>query len=287
MSYTLLKFSTSRQVTLCGTNVYPIPEKHLDRVMSEHDLLYVFSGEQGVAQDDEVFNLQAGDIILLRAGSHHYGTMPCTVNTRTMFIHFNALPGDQGEKFLTGDEIRAYAESDKICLPTVIHCGQNNEATGLINDIIDLYWSHKPSKKRRLMLLLNLLLDELSSIAMESVNQREEWTVAVISLFRKHPERMYSLEEVADVVQMNVRTLSARFKQITGKSVHQYQLNLKLEMAYRDLRSGEHTVKDVAMSYGFCDAYYFSRQFKKKFGISPKQIKVREPSANINRLPVV
>ena len=56
-----------------------------------------------------------------------------------------------------------------------------------------------------------------------------------------------------------------------------------MEAAYRDLRTGQHSVKDVALSYGFCDAYYFSRQFKKKFGMSPKLLKQRDPSANVNR----
>lgn len=285
MSYTVLSISSQRQVTICGTNVYPVPEPHLDRTLAEHDLLYIFSGEQAIAQDDEQFTAQTGDMIFLRAGSHHYGTAPCSVNMRSMFIHFNPLPGDRAEKYLTHEEISSQGPKTVI-LPTVIHCGQGNACTQLINDIIDVYWSHRPNKERRLSLLLNLLLDELASIALESETQREEWTVAVISLFRKYPERMFSLEEVANTVQMNVRTLSARFREITGESIHQYQLNMKLESAYKDLRGGNRTIKDVAVSYGFCDAYYFSRLFKKKFGLSPKQVK-RDPSANMNRTPVV
>lgn len=285
MSYTVLSMSGQRQVTLCGTNVYPVPEPHVDRMMTEHDLLYIFSGEQAIAQDDEQFTVQTGDLIFLRAGSHHYGTAPCSVNMRSIFIHFNALPGDRAEKYLTHEEISSQGPKSVI-LPTVIHCGQGNACTQLINHIIDVYWSHRPNKERRLTLLLTLLLDELATVALEDETQREEWTVAVISLFRKYPERMFSLEEIADTVQMNVRTLSARFREITGESVHQYQLNMKLESAYKDLRGGNRTIKDVAASYGFCDAYYFSRLFKKKFGLSPKQVK-RDPSANMNRSPVV
>lgn len=284
MSYTILPMSGQRRVTLCGTNVYPVPEVHLDRILSEHDLLYIYSGEQPVAQDDESFTLQTGDIILLRAGSHHWGTAPCSVNMRSLFIHFNVLPGDRGEKFLTREELEA--QSNDIILPTVIHCGQDNASTKLINEIINLYWSHRPNKERRLTLLLNLLLDELATIALADDSRQEEWTVAVISMFRKHPERMYSLEEIAESVNMNVRTLSSRFREITGESVHQYQLNMKLEAAYKALRGGDRTIKDVSMSFGFTDAYYFSRLFKKKFGLSPKQIK-RDPSANMGRNPVV
>ncbi|MBQ8160799.1 MAG: AraC family transcriptional regulator [Clostridia bacterium] len=283
MSYTYLPLSSRRHVTLCGTNVYPKPEAHQDRVLHEHDLLYIFSGEQPIAQDDESYSLQAGDLIFLRAGSHHFGTGLCTVNMRNIFIHMNKLPEDRKMGEVSSEEISATNETNAVILPTLIHLGQNNSCTKMINGIVDLYWSHRPGKERRLSLLLNLLLDELASISMESQTTQEEWTVAVISLFRKHPDIMYSLDELAEIVNMNVRTMSDRFRQITGKSIHQYQLDYKLEAAYRDLRGGQLSVKNVAQHYGFCDAYYFSRQFKKKFGMSPKSVKQRDPSANVNR----
>ncbi len=283
MSLTILPVSEKRQVLLCGTNVYPVPETHLDRIMDVHDLLYIFSGEQPVAQEEESFTLRTGDLVLLRAGSHHYGTAPCSVNMRSIFIHFNQLPGDRAAESLSGEEIQRLNRMNNFVIPTVVHCGQNNEITRIINAIIDLYWSHRPNKERRLQFLLNLLLDDLCLIGQEEEEQQEEWTVALVNLFRKHPERNYSLEELAEAVNMSVRTMSARFREIMGKSVHQYQMDLKLEMAYRDLRTGTLNVREVADRYGFTDAFYFSRLFKKKFGIAPRQIKEREPSANINR----
>ena len=283
MSFTILPESEKRQVLLCGTNVYPVPEPHLDRILEEHDLLYIFSGEQSIAQDQETFTLRTGDLILLRAGSHHYGTAPCSLNMRSIFIHINRLPGDQAADSLSGEEIARLTQKGHYVIPTVVHCGQNNLSTRLINAIIDLYWSHRPYKERRLKMLMNLLLDEISTIGREEGETQEEWTVAIVNLFRKHPERNYSLEELAESVNMSVRNMSARFREIMGTSVHQYQMDLKLEMAYRDLRTGTLNVREVADRYGFSDAFYFSKLFKKKFGVTPKQIKEREPSANINR----
>ena len=96
---------------------------------------------------------------------------------------------------------------------------------------------------------------------------------------------MYSIQEIAAITGMNERTLSSRFRVLTGESIHQYQLNLKLDDAYRMLRDGGANVKEVAAHFGFCDAYYFSRMFKKKFGVSPKEIKAHGPRSNINRPP--
>lgn len=282
MKYTALPVSLDRQVTLCGTNVYPAPEIHPDRVMNEHDLCYIYSGEQGVAQGDEQYTLQSGDLIFLRAGDHHYGTIPTAAGTRAMFIHFNRLPGDADcppQDSSAGEK----KSSARFVLPTFMHIGQNNPAAELFNSIITSYWSHDAYRERRCVLLLNLLLDELNAIALADQPEKEEWSVSIINLFQRHPGKMYSLEELADIVGMNVRALSTRFRQVTGQSVHQYQMNYKLEMAYKQLRTGACTVKDAAQSLGFCDAYYFSRQFKKKFGVSPKEIKQRNPAANVNR----
>ena len=97
------------------------------------------------------------------------------------------------------------------------------------------------------------------------------------------PARYISLEEAADLVHMSVRTLSSRFRRIMGRSVHEYQVSMKLESAYNALRTGHYTVREVALNFGFCDPFYFSRVFKQKFGVTPNEIKRGEPSANINR----
>lgn len=95
--------------------------------------------------------------------------------------------------------------------------------------------------------------------------------------------RFYTLEEAAALAGMQVRTLSARFRRAMGKSVHQYQLDMKLEAAYGALGTGNYTVKQIADYYGFCDPYYFSRVFKKRYGLAPSDIKRGHPTVNIHR----
>jgi len=85
-------------------------------------------------------------------------------------------------------------------------------------------------------------------------------------------DRFYSASELADSYYVSVRTISGRFKKATGESVHQYQINLKLDMAYDELPfSPNRPIRDVAKSYGFYDEYQFSKLFKRRFGIAPSQ----------------
>ena len=57
MDYDVLALSYAREVTLCGINLYPNPEYHPDRIMDEHDLLYIQEGEWKVGQDEALEKL--------------------------------------------------------------------------------------------------------------------------------------------------------------------------------------------------------------------------------------
>lgn len=90
--------------------------------MQEHDLLYIYEGEQKVAQNDDVYTLRTGDLLFLRAGAHHYGPERCSINARTMFIHMNALPDDHVSSMSLSDA-QGQMTGKTMCLPTLIHCG--------------------------------------------------------------------------------------------------------------------------------------------------------------------
>ena len=283
MEYDILPLAMERSVTLCGTNVYPTPAIHDDRIMEEHNLLYIFEGEWEIGQDGTAYRLKSGDMMLMRAGSHHYGISPCSVNSRNMFFHFKQLKTDQGGVKLTPAEVRSYAEGDTVCLPTVIHCGTNNAVSVIARNIVHVFWSRRDDRERTLTLNLNCLLSELAFVARNSMSQGEEWIIVLLQQMRMNPSRFVTPEEAAETAHMSVRTLSSRFKRIMGRTLHEYQVSMKLEMAYNALSTGHYSVKEVSQNFGFCDPYYFSRTFKKIYGVSPSELKRGNLSENVDR----
>ena len=282
MEFDILPLSLERHVTLCGTNVYPTPAVHDDRVMEEHNLLYVLEGEWEIGQDGKAYKLKSGDMMLMRAGSRHYGISPCSANTRSMFIHFTGLVGDRPAVPLSPVEVRSYANGNTVCLPTVIHCGSNNAISVIVRNIINIFWWNRDDCERTLSLNINCLLSELAFIARNSLSQSEEWITRLLQEMRMNQSRFVSAEEAAETAHMSVRTMSARFKRIMGKTLHEYQLSMKLEMAYHTLRTGRYSVKEVAQVFGFCDPYYFSRVFKKAYNLSPSEVRNHPPGSNVH-----
>lgn len=286
MNREVFHLGDARIVTNSGTNVYPRPEYHPDRIMAEHDLLYIVDGEMKVSQDDDTYTLHSGDIITLFAGCHHWGPALCSVNCRTMFIHMNRIAGDRHNADFSMPETEAASAGASILLPTCFHCGDSNRIEEIFQEINHVFWSRRSDKNRVLALLCNLLLCELSHVARKTQLKSDPWTVQLLRELNNDLSKNVSLEDIAKSAGMSVRTASERFRSVTGKSIHQYQLNLRLEAAYNTLREEGRSVKEVSAMYGFCDQYYFSKVFKQKFGHSPSEVRSKDPWANMHRYPV-
>ena len=74
---------------------------------------------------------------------------------------------------------------------------------------------------------------------------------------------------LAEKMAMSISQLNRKIHGITGYSTISYVLQLKLNKAKKMLADTDIPVTEVSDACGFYDASYFSRMFKKEFGISP------------------
>jgi AraC family transcriptional regulator of arabinose operon len=89
----------------------------------------------------------------------------------------------------------------------------------------------------------------------------------------------YDVAGLAKEVAISPSRLSHLFKQEIGEPVMGAVIRLRLSQAARLL---EHTVDDVgsvAREVGFSSPYYFSRQFRRHYGMSPRQYRARAGDA--------
>jgi AraC family transcriptional regulator of arabinose operon len=89
----------------------------------------------------------------------------------------------------------------------------------------------------------------------------------------------YDVAGLAREVAISPSRLSHLFKQEIGEPVMGAVIRLRLSQAARLL---EHTVDDVgsvAREVGFSSPYYFSRQFRRHYGMSPRQYRARAGAA--------
>ena len=80
-----------------------------------------------------------------------------------------------------------------------------------------------------------------------------------------------SIQQIADSIFVSKSTLTKHFQKELHMSVNEYICNTIMADAERLLMTSNITIHDLSQKFGYTDQLYFSRRFKEKFGISPRE----------------
>jgi AraC-like DNA-binding protein len=122
---------------------------------------------------------------------------------------------------------------------------------------------------------LTLFLAELGRIVQKknNVSHADDRIAQILPLMNYRFAREIDLDQYAQAINLSRSRFSHLFKQTMGCSPHTYILDLRLEHAAEFLLSTDDPISQISYAVGFTDPFYFSRLFKKKFGISPKNFR--------------
>lgn len=96
-----------------------------------------------------------------------------------------------------------------------------------------------------------------------------------ISHMRSNIAETITLEELVSISGMSRTNYIRMFESAVGTSPINYLIGLRIEEASRLLRSTDRSITDIAFDVGFSDSNYFSRQFRKTHGQSPREYRKR------------
>lgn len=249
---------------------------HPDRILTEHDFLYILDGTWEIMEDDTVYQLQSDDLLILTAGRHHYGRRMCNPGNRHMYIH--VLPTSAEERYnfshATLNDIPGPEEAGLFSCPSLLHCQNAPRVRQYIQDMISILWNPSVERENRLSLLFSLLLCELSQLDMQK-NSRllpDPMIEEIIQLIHSTPQKFFTAGEIASRYYICERTLNNRFHKKCGKTFPAFQMEIRLEMVRQFLLAQPDTkLREAAVNYGFCDEFHLSKAFKKQFGFSPSR----------------
>ena len=92
---------------------------------------------------------------------------------------------------------------------------------------------------------------------------------ALTDWVRAHPTLPHTLDSLAQRAAMSRRTLTRRFRELTGMSVGDWLLGERLALAQRLLEGSERPIDTVAEGCGLGSAASLRAHFKRQFGVSP------------------
>ncbi|RUS43310.1 response regulator [Cohnella sp. AR92] len=130
--------------------------------------------------------------------------------------------------------------------------------------------------------------ETLLATAMEALDSLSFWTdvprshhstvtrqeiADVISYIGLHYQDKITLEMIAEHVRFSENYLCRVFRDQMGMSLIQYINNVRMNKAAELIMRGHTYIKEIAALVGIGDQFYFSRMFKRQFGVSPSDYK--------------
>ena len=95
----------------------------------------------------------------------------------------------------------------------------------------------------------------------------------VIGTLENDYARDWQLEELTQTAHMSRSNLMRVFRKATGQTPIEYLLRIRTQRAMELLRNSDLTITEIALEVGFNDSNYFSRQFRKITGESPRDFR--------------
>lgn len=97
----------------------------------------------------------------------------------------------------------------------------------------------------------------------------------ITRIIRLEPESDLSLTAVAEKLGLSRTYISGLFRKETGMTFTDYVNKSRMEYAATLLDSGTDSIRDIAAACGITDQSYFSKLFRRHFGLTPREYRRR------------
>ncbi|MCD8086562.1 MAG: AraC family transcriptional regulator [Clostridiales bacterium] len=236
-------------------------------------VLFFYAGEVTYLVEGRVYDLRSGDVLLI---PHHQIHQP---------IIRSAQPYERRLLWLSPELLTEYGLSpcfDEAAATGshLLRSGQEGrvEALRLAEELEEAegsaaFASALLARTYCIQLLIALNRAYGGQKAQDTAQGRNDPRVdAVLAYLRAHLTEDLSVDALAERFHISRSGLMSRFKEATGCTIHQYVVQKRLIRAAELLREGA-PVRQAAADSGFQDYSTFLRAFRKRYGVSPRELR--------------
>ncbi len=238
------------------------------RELSEYQMVYITRGS-GVFESREtgLQPIAAGSLFLLFPGTWHRYRPDDTVGWDENWIGFAGVYADQlMSSFFTRQQ-------------PILQVGDDSELLMQVRSVPRLMQTSPPGYRQMMAGNTIAALARARGLAMRehaSTGHQEGRMDRARLLLLAHAADDIDLPSLARDLGYSYSRFRTVFKNTTGMSPRQYQIQIRINRA-RDLLAGsDQSISEIADQLGFCSVYYFSRIFKQKTGSSPSELRRRQ-----------
>lgn len=242
------------------------------------EILYFEKGEAIVYCNSHPIQVTSGELIIINSNDVHYcesissQLVYYVVEFDISFIHSNQMDLCQTKYMipLVQNRLLFHNRIDA-------DCRLREEVCQLISEYHTRDLGYELSVKSYIYRILVLLLRYYSEQTMSEVEKKQQQKTLnclapVLEYMEGHYTEKLTLRQLSALANMSSYYFCRLFKRLTGKSPTEYITLLRLNKAATLLQENKLNITEVALSVGFNDSNYFSRQFKKYKKVAPSKL---------------
>ncbi len=219
----------------------------LRHYMNYHEITAVFDGILRYAVDGKDYILGKGDIIYVRKGASR-----------------------ERSPIENADYVSLNFYSDKTYdFPIVFEDGLTEIVRPMLRTMDAIHEYTNNLEDERYCLLLRCIIKQLETQL--RVNNEHPLAFQIKSYIKKNLSQKITLASISENTFSSPIHCENVFKKETGYSIIDYVINERIRMAKTLLSEGSLSLTKISELVGFSDYNYFSRVFKKRTGLSPKE----------------
>jgi AraC family transcriptional regulator of arabinose operon len=227
---------------------------------NQYILLYCVDGEGDVHINEQIHNLKPNTYIIIPKNVGHRYKSSNTNPWSIYWVHFSGLTADAiCQRTLEQGELYAHAipyDKDRINLFEQIYAMLEHSFHEKEMEITNLYLQHFISSL--------VYYKQLSPVTYDT-----DAVSTSIAYMKVNIQKKLLIEDLAARCGISVSHYSRLFRQKTGSSPINYFNLLKIQNSCQYLYFSDLNIKEIAITLGIDDQYYFSRLFTKLIGMSP------------------
>ncbi|WP_243350218.1 AraC family transcriptional regulator [Parabacteroides sp. FAFU027] len=251
---------------------YHPDEISCSKMVKEHMLVYVYSGEMILEKEGKKVIVGKGECVFIRRDNTVTMTKQRKGNEGFRAIFMNFKRNFLREFYQTIDHRILPLEAEKH-KPSVIKLPHTPDIQSLFQSMTPYFDSDKEPAKE----LMHLKLQE-GVYSLLNIDNRfypalfdftEPWKIDILDFMNDNYMYDLSVEDIAGFTGRSLATFKRDFKKISPLSPQKWLIDKRLRVAYDKLRHENRKISDVYLEVGFKNLSHFSSAFKRQFGYAP------------------
>ncbi|KLE15838.1 AraC family transcriptional regulator [Clostridium sp. C8] len=257
----------------CSPDI-PVPETNYHCHEDFIELSFVTSGSVDYLIEGEEYTLKKGQVLISNPGIYHKELFNSNTNCRELHLgltNINIFNNCKKDFIDIGDK-------NVLTLNTY-----KDEILKTCQDIVDEQKNHKqtsPFMLKSLVMKVLVLLhreinEEIPNLNSQEFSFKSREKKVLVESITKYLNENYtediSLYTLSKNMYLSPVYISKIFKELMGDSPINYLIQIRLIKAKNLLEDSKLSIKTIAKMVGYNDPYYFSKLYKKYYGISPNK----------------